>query len=107
LALVGFLGFVNLYALRVNLSVGMVCMVNQTAVAQMSAAAAAAEALLLNGDGANDSSPIVTRDWSHCAVQAPANSTARVRIDNALDALWCLCFMGAMLESVMNETFVF
>ena len=33
LAFVGFLGFVNLYALRVNLSVAMVCMINQTAVA--------------------------------------------------------------------------
>src|SRR6218665_2121618 len=34
LAIVGFLGFVNLYALRVNLSVAMVCMLNQTAVHQ-------------------------------------------------------------------------
>lgn len=34
LAIVGFLGFVNLYALRVNLSVAMVCMLNQTAVQQ-------------------------------------------------------------------------
>jgi len=32
LAFVGFLGFVNLYTLRVNLSVAMVCMVNSTAV---------------------------------------------------------------------------
>jgi len=32
LALVGFLGFVNLYALRVNLSLAMVCMVNHTAL---------------------------------------------------------------------------
>lgn len=32
LALVAFLGFVNLYALRVNMSVAMVCMVNHTAI---------------------------------------------------------------------------
>ena len=32
LAIVGFFGFVNLYALRVNMSVAMVCMVNQTAI---------------------------------------------------------------------------
>ncbi|XP_046329728.2 sialin-like [Haliotis rufescens] len=30
LAVLGFLGFINVYALRVNLSVGVVCMVNQT-----------------------------------------------------------------------------
>ena len=35
LALVCFLGFVNLYAQRINLSVAIVCMVNQTAVEQM------------------------------------------------------------------------
>ena len=38
LAIVGFLGFVNLYALRVNMSVAMVCMVNQTALQKMAAA---------------------------------------------------------------------
>ncbi|KAK2181869.1 hypothetical protein NP493_378g02034 [Ridgeia piscesae] len=32
LAIVGFFAFVNLYALRVNMSVAMVCMVNQTAL---------------------------------------------------------------------------
>ncbi|CAD5121055.1 DgyrCDS9595 [Dimorphilus gyrociliatus] len=32
LAFVGFLGFVNLYALRVNMSVAIVCMVNNTAL---------------------------------------------------------------------------
>ena len=32
LAVVGFFAFVNLYALRVNMSVAMVCMVNQTAL---------------------------------------------------------------------------
>ena len=35
LGLVGFLGFLNLYALRINMSVAMVCMVNQTAVRAM------------------------------------------------------------------------
>jgi ACS family sodium-dependent inorganic phosphate cotransporter-like MFS transporter 5 len=37
LAFVGFLGFINLYALRVNMSVAMVCMVNQTAVKETDA----------------------------------------------------------------------
>jgi hypothetical protein len=32
LALIGFLGFVVVYACRVNLSVALVCMVNQTAI---------------------------------------------------------------------------
>ena len=32
LAVIGFFGFVNVYALRINLSVGMVCMVNHTAI---------------------------------------------------------------------------
>ncbi|XP_014680972.1 PREDICTED: sialin-like [Priapulus caudatus] len=32
LAVVGFFGFLNLYALRINLSVGLVCMVNYTAI---------------------------------------------------------------------------
>ncbi|RUS90911.1 hypothetical protein EGW08_001308, partial [Elysia chlorotica] len=32
LSLIGCVGFLNLYALRVNLSVAMVCMVNQTAL---------------------------------------------------------------------------
>ena len=32
LAFVGFLGFVNLYCLRVNMSVAMVCMINNTAI---------------------------------------------------------------------------
>ncbi|KAL5022181.1 hypothetical protein ScPMuIL_001336 [Solemya velum] len=35
LAFVSFLGFVNLYALRVNMSVAMVCMVNQTALEEL------------------------------------------------------------------------
>ncbi|KAK7098468.1 sialin-like [Littorina saxatilis] len=35
MSIVSFLGFVNLYALRVNLSVAMVCMVNQTYVASL------------------------------------------------------------------------
>ena len=32
LAVLGFFGFVNVYALRVNMSVAIVCMVNQTAL---------------------------------------------------------------------------
>lgn len=32
LAIMGFLGFLNVYAMRVNLSVAMVCMINQTAI---------------------------------------------------------------------------
>ncbi|XP_014680949.1 PREDICTED: sialin-like [Priapulus caudatus] len=32
LAVIGFFGFVNLYALRINLSVALVCMVNYTAI---------------------------------------------------------------------------
>ncbi|KAI0235353.1 Sialin [Lamellibrachia satsuma] len=36
LAIVGFFGFINLYALRVNISVAMVCMVNQTALLEVS-----------------------------------------------------------------------
>ena len=32
LAIVGFFGFVNLYAQRVNLSVAMVCMLNHSAI---------------------------------------------------------------------------
>jgi len=32
LAILGFFGFVNVYALRVNMSVAIVCMVNQTAM---------------------------------------------------------------------------
>ena len=32
LAMMGFLGFLNVYAMRVNLSVAMVCMINQTAI---------------------------------------------------------------------------
>lgn len=36
LAVVGFFGFINLYALRVNMSVAMVCMVNQTALLETS-----------------------------------------------------------------------
>lgn len=35
LSIVSFLGFINLYALRVNLSVAMVCMVNHTYVASL------------------------------------------------------------------------
>lgn len=70
LALVGFLGFVNLYALRVNLSVGLVCMVNQSALAT-------AKPIIEVDNGLNDSLVVDTRDYSHCAVQAPANTTAR------------------------------
>ncbi|ELU10872.1 hypothetical protein CAPTEDRAFT_113983 [Capitella teleta] len=58
LALVGFLGFVNLYALRVNLSVGLVCMVNQTAIQEMSDSSPAFD--LTNGSNAE-------RNWDHCA----------------------------------------
>ena len=32
LAVLGFFGFINVYALRVNMSVAIVCMVNQTAL---------------------------------------------------------------------------
>lgn len=32
LAVIGFFGFVNLYALRVNMSVAIVCMINHTAI---------------------------------------------------------------------------
>ena len=32
LAVLGFFGFINVYALRVNMSVAIVCMVNQTAI---------------------------------------------------------------------------
>ena len=35
MSIVSFLGFINLYALRVNLSVAMVCMVNHTYVASL------------------------------------------------------------------------
>ncbi|XP_064600100.1 sialin-like [Liolophura sinensis] len=35
LAIIGFLGFINVYALRVNMSVAVVCMVNHTAVRDM------------------------------------------------------------------------
>lgn len=70
LALVGFLGFVNLYALRVNLSVGMVCMVNQTALDEMKPPEP-----ILNG------TPIVARSWDHCHVQEPVNTTAKVNFD--------------------------
>lgn len=33
LAILGFFGFINVYALRVNMSVAIVCMVNRTAIA--------------------------------------------------------------------------
>ena len=35
LAVVSFIGFVNMYALRVDMSVAMVCMINQTALDEL------------------------------------------------------------------------
>ena len=63
LALVGFLGFVNLYALRVNLSVAMVCMINRTALAK--------EDSLINTTGYE-----IIPD--KCYVQPEANATVKV-----------------------------
>ena len=34
LSFIGFLGFINMYVLRINVSVAVVCMVNHTAVSQ-------------------------------------------------------------------------
>ncbi|XP_076461278.1 sialin-like isoform X2 [Babylonia areolata] len=52
LAIMGFLGFIFVYALRVNLSVAIVCMVNQTAIASQDSAA-----LVASGAANNGSSP--------------------------------------------------
>ena len=64
LALVGFLGFLNLYAMRINLSVAIVCMVNQTAVAETEGPAAG----VVNNSGKVD----------QCLVQDTDKATTQV-----------------------------
>lgn len=71
LAIVGFLGFVNLYALRVNLSVAMVCMINQTAVQQ----AKYNRLMMFNNSAVNDSqSPVGRAEFFDAAHQSCAEN---------------------------------
>jgi hypothetical protein len=67
-----FFGFINIYCLRVNLSVALVAMVNTTYIRELNKATAAAAAL----DGGGETSVV---DDVVCA--ADGNSTKSVEVD--------------------------
>ncbi|GFO24631.1 vesicular glutamate transporter 1 [Plakobranchus ocellatus] len=80
LAIIAFLGFINVYALRVNLSVAIVCMVNHTAIRS-------------DNDASNATS-------SECSSDSTDNSTSDTT-DNILggELLWEKPIQGTILGS--------
>uniref|UniRef100_A0A914ULG3 Major facilitator superfamily (MFS) profile domain-containing protein n=1 Tax=Plectus sambesii TaxID=2011161 RepID=A0A914ULG3_9BILA len=77
MALVGFLGFANLYALRVNMSVAMVCMVNHSAVDLLKIELESAEGFVVMMES-NESFAIETESIESFS---PENTTTRNLVD--------------------------
>ena len=76
LAALGFLGSINLYAMRINLSVAMVCMVNNTAVQLLREAEREAQRNLTGGLNATDAATTIAPNDT-CAASS-FNSTTSV-----------------------------
>lgn len=71
LAVIGSLGFMNLYAQRINMSVALVCMVNHTAVALIYSNASVADSVL-------DINSSTTYELMPCSANGHSNTLARV-----------------------------
>uniref|UniRef100_A0A914W490 Major facilitator superfamily (MFS) profile domain-containing protein n=1 Tax=Plectus sambesii TaxID=2011161 RepID=A0A914W490_9BILA len=85
LALVGFLGCVVIYSLRTNLSVAIVCMVNQTAIAE----SAAQEATLFNQ----------TKKVTEEQCLAPNGSVAEKKVNEDGEFIWSKTKQGQLLSA--------
>ena len=85
LAIIGFFGFLNLYAQRVNMSVAMVCMVNQTWLQEQQALTGGVEVnkALHNLSSANSSS----NDGS-CSLSATSSNTSEVCLPIICSMFW-------------------
>lgn len=87
LAILGFFGFVNVYALRVNMSVAIVCMVNQTA---------------LRSKESNSSTNVTDQQYSssHCGLieTSVSNSTNRESFRDG-EFVWSKSVQGVILGS--------
>lgn len=72
------MGFINLYALRVNMSVAMVCMVNHTSLATHSDATGNYTTALLPGNEANGNYSHVTSVEDTCEDRLGDGATVSV-----------------------------